>query len=60
MKNVPSISILNAFSPSIFSRFSEVGFAPFRDFPGLIIIHKKGLLEFLTSEIITERGIAKC
>ena len=40
MKNVPFISIFETFSPLIFLRFSEVGFSPFRDFPGLIIICK--------------------
>ena len=59
MKNVPFISIFDAFSALIFLRFSEVGFSPFRDFPGLIIC-KKGLLKFLAPEIVTERGIAKC
>ena len=57
---VPLISIFDAFSPLIFLRFSEVGFSPFREFPGLIIIRKKGLLKFLASEIVTERGFAKC
>ena len=60
MKNVPFISIFEAFSPLIFLRFSEVGFSPFRDFPGLIIICKNRLLKFLASETVTERGIAKC
>ena len=57
MKNFPFISIFDAVSPLIFLRFSEVGFSPFRNFPGLIIIRKKGLLKFLASEIVTERGI---
>ena len=61
MKNVRFISIFDAFiSPLIFLRFSEVGFSPFRDFPGLIIIRKKGLLKCLASDIVTERGFAKC
>ena len=59
MKNVRFISIFDASSPLIFLRFSEVGLSPFRDFPGLIIIRKKGLLKFLASEIVTERGFAK-
>ena len=36
MKNVRFISIFDTFFPIIFLRFSEVGFSPFRDFPGLI------------------------
>ena len=52
MKNIPFISVFEAFSPLIFLRFSEVGFSPFRDFPGLIIIRKKGLLKFFASETV--------
>ena len=36
----PNFQSVN-FSPLLFLRFSEVGFSPFRDFPGLIIIRKK-------------------
>ena len=60
MKNVSFISIFEAFSLLIFLRFPEVDFSPFRDFPGFIIIRKNGLLKFLASETVTERGIAKC
>ena len=61
MKNVRFISIFDTFFPIIFLRFSEVGFSPFRDFPGLIIIRKKGLTtKMFGFVILTERGIAKC
>ena len=60
MKNVRFISIFDASSSLIFLRFSEVGFSPFCDFPDLIIIRKKGLLKCLASDIVTERGFAKC
>ena len=54
------LNFRGVYSPLIFLRFSEVGFSPFRDFPGLIIICKNGLLKVLASETVTERGIAKC
>ena len=54
------LNFRGVYSPLIFLRFSEVGFSPFRDFPGLIIICKNGLLKVLASETGTERGTAKC
>ena len=51
MKNVRFISIFDTFSRLIFLRFSEVGFSPFRDFPGLIIIRKKGLVTKILQQL---------
>ena len=51
MKNVRFISIFDTSSRLIFLRFSEVGFSPFRDFPGLIIIRKKGLVTKILQQL---------